>query len=229
MGCILKTDMRIILILLHVSGLDALACYSCHSVKYVEQCRHIVNCGPGNKCYYNQLFESGIKVWELGCMREVQCAALEHYLGISPVHRPLGCCDDTDLCNRLHANISTTNAHVSTTTGPRTTTHQPKIVINAPDQAVYQSTVQLSCVTIPPAEKYSWTFNGTTTLPSSVTTVQYTPTTDARAGTDVLTILKIDLTSFGSYTCTGTIHGILVSASHFIHIMPETVPVGLIG
>ncbi|XP_060570783.1 uncharacterized protein LOC132729061 [Ruditapes philippinarum] len=222
-------DMRTILVLLCVSGLDALRCYSCHRVIDIEQCTRIVNCDLGSKCLYNQLYESGIKVWQLGCMREVQCAAVEHFAGLSQVDHPIGCCDDTDLCNRLHANISTTNPHVTTTTGPRTTTHQPKIVINAPDQAVYQSMVQLSCVTIPPAEKYSWTFNGTTTLPSSVTTVQYTPTTDALAGTDVLTILKMDLTSFGTYTCTGTIHRISVSASHFIHIMPETIPVGLIG
>ncbi|XP_045185074.2 uncharacterized protein LOC123543074 [Mercenaria mercenaria] len=218
-----------VLLLLHLLliGTNALRCYECQDVMQIQDCRRIVECNLGQKCFYHNKNPR----FELRCMNEIQCAAVTSFLSHSAQNglsqNRIGCCSHSDLCNGVDNSSQTT--HVPTTAHSWTTTPLPKIVINAPDKAAYESMVQLSCVTIPPAERYSWKFNGTSTLPAGVSAVQYTPNQGAVAGTDVLTIVKIDATSFGTYTCAGSIHGQMVQFSHFISIMPETIPAVLTG
>ncbi|XP_045185183.2 uncharacterized protein LOC123543157 isoform X2 [Mercenaria mercenaria] len=220
---IIATKSVLLLLHLYLIGTNALRCYECQDVIQIRDCRRIVECDLGQKCFYSKK-----KTIELSCMREVQCRALEKILALEGHNQnQIGCCSHSDLCNGIDNSSQT--AHVPTTTHSWTTTPLPRIVINAPDKAAYKSMVQLSCVTIPPAERYSWTFNGTSTLPAGVSAVQYTPNQGAVAGTDVLTIVKIDATSFGTYTCAGSIHGQTVQFSHFISIMPGTIPAVLTG
>ncbi|XP_045185209.2 uncharacterized protein LOC123543185 [Mercenaria mercenaria] len=206
-------------------------CLTCDDVLSPKDCERLQECSRDEFCYVHKGINQNIATFEirhdLGCMGERQCNALK----LAYPQACVVCCNQTDLCNYAACDKwmpAAAPTQVAFTTRPTTkatttipTTPPPQVVINGPDKDNYMNSTQLTCVTSPPAQSYTWKFNGTGTLPKGITSQQIGIQAGSVAGVDTLQIASLTEAQMGTYTCVATINGQTVEQSHFLGINGE--------
>ncbi|KAL4216774.1 Hemicentin 2 [Mactra antiquata] len=190
-------------------------CLQCDDVLSWRDCQEIAECSTDQLCYVRTSaisinYEIRVK---MGCLGQLQCEGIQKAFP----QRCVVCCNDADFCNYNacdNFNVSTRATTTATTpvipiltlkptNPPPSTTDQPTVHINGPTTATtYGNMSSLTCLTIPPAGTYTWTFKDTTQLPAGVSAKYGGTTSGGFAGISVLHLDSLDRLTAGQYTCT---------------------------